>query len=1110
MAAAALVIGTVAEAAPGSRPPAPKPRAAAKADPNALAADFTSAAAEFHVPVDVLLAVSYQETLWDSHQGAPSSTGNYNVMGLTQVEPSDLTPATKAQKEESLASSGDGRKHPAPSAALLSELDTVDTAAPALHTLDTAAALLRQPTSALRSSMKQSVRGGAALLASYERKLNGSLPADPGQWYAAVAEYDQAPDTGTAAQFADRVYATITGGASRTTADGETMTLPATPSVTPAAAQTQPGALQAVLAPAAPPTPAPTRPATAHPAGTTAAGTTAASPSAPAASPSAPPSPSPSATQSAPPTPPAPPAPTPCPQVPAELSGACGFVAANPANYEAANRPTDGDAIRYIVIHDTDASTASAVSAFQDPSDGSSTHYVISASGAVTQLLPTQDAGVQAANATVNMHAIGIEHEGYLLKDGSWFSEQEYESSADLVQYLAKLYNIPLDRDHILGQDDVPYAFDTASAVSAQGVDPGTYWDWGHYLSLLGAPVSGDGDAVVGGTVTIAPPYGSSYEPTVTGCSGSGSDCSPRPADFVYLRTGPSDSAALIGDPVLSAHGLKSAGSDADDVSDKAGYGQTFVVAALSGNWTAIWYGGREAWFYNPGGAYAYANSNPAETLVTPVGDSPVQVYGRAYPQPSAYPASQARLAAAPAQQIGYGLLPYTIPAGQAYTSDGEVSGDYYASGSAYSPGDTTCAQAGEQCEIIDGGTQYYQIRYNHRIGYVLASQVQTITAAVPPTGTYMPVTPKRVLDTRAGSGGAHPLGAGDSLELPVTGVADVPATGGVTAVVVNVTVSSESSSGSLTVYPDGESRPKTPDLFFPAWRVVPDLVTVPVLDGKIDLYNAVGTVDAWVDMVGYYTSAGTGSRLVGFGPTRVLDTRYGQGVTRDPVGAGQHVSLQVAGIQGAPADVTAVVMNVTATDATRDTWVTVYPDSATDGGNDVPATSNLDLTPDRTVPNLVIVPVTDGKVDFYNAEGSVDLFADITGYFTSDPGGGVFHTLAPTRLLDTRNGTGSPADPVGPGGTISLQVAGNSGIPLKGVTAVVLNVTATGPTAASWITVYPDGSTGAQTSTLDVTPGLTVPNLVVVPVVDGSIDFSNARGDVNLVADVTGFFTAG
>ena len=1008
----------MAEAAPGAGGERP---AKAATSPTTLQGDFASAAAEFHVPESVLLAVSYQETLWESHQGQPSATGNYNVMGLTQVAPSDLLPGTAAE---------------------------VDTSAPALHTLDAAAALIRQPASSLRTDADQSVRGGAALLASYERKLNGkgALPTTPGRWYAAVAEYDRASDSATAQQFADRVYATIESGAARTTTDGQSVTLAAIPSLVPDTS--------GIASQAAPQT-----------------------------------------SQQA--------------ECPSSL--ACSFVWADQQNFDVANRPTDGDPIRYIVIHSTEGSAASAIRSFRTGDQGAA-HYVIGADGAVTQMVPTADTGIHADNKTLNMHSIGIEQEGFAMVDGSWFSEQEYESSADLVTYLAGRYSIPLDRAHILGSDDSPYALGTAAAVTTQHTDPGTYWDWAQYLDLLGAPLSGNGQAVVGGTITIAPPYGSSYQPPLTGCPDApGSPltvCEPRPADFVYLHTGPSGSAPLLKDALLDSVGMPSGTTVGTDVSDKADYGQTFVVAALAGDWTAIWYGGQKAWFYNPGGRYAFANSAPAQTLlVTPVGSSPIPVYGRAYPEASAYPASLKALAATAEQQItplpGYSILP-----GQAYTASAEVAGDYYSYGQVDAK-DTGCARAGDCVEVI-GDTEYYPIRYNHRIAFVMASDVQVIAAATPPTGTYVPFGPTRVLDTLTGTGAPEAaVGPGRTVGLQlVTGApGGLPATG-VTAVALDVTVSAPTAPGYVTAYPDGTTRPRTASLTFARNETVTDQVVAPVgADGQVDLYNFAGDVGLVADLTGYWTASGNGARFVAAGPTRVLDTRSGTGAPKAEVGPGGSVAVQVTGLPGGPATagVSAVVLNVTATGASADGYVAAYPD----GQPRPSAGAGLSLARNRTISDLLTVPVgADGKVDLYNSAGSVNLVADLDGWFTTTGTGSVFHTAGPVRVMDTRSRIGVRQGPIGPFTTVSLQVGAVAGVPLK-ATAVVLDVTAVSPTTSGLLTVYPDGTTEPAMADLNFGAGETVTNLVTVPVVDGRIDFSSAGGSVQVTADLLGYYAA-
>ncbi|WP_030778371.1 hypothetical protein, partial [Streptomyces sp. NRRL F-2664] len=80
----------------------------------------------------------------------------------------------------------------------------------------------------------------------------------------------------------------------------------------------------------------------------------------------------------------------------------------------------------------------------------------------------------------------------------------------------------------------------------------------------------------------------------------------------------------------------------------------------------------------------------------------------------------------------------------------------------------------------------------------------------------------------------------------------------------------------------------------------------------------------------------------------------------------------------------------------------------------------------------------------------------------------------------------------VGPGGVVTLQVAGVKGVPATGVTAVVMNVTAVHPTEAGHVTVYPNGQAAPGVSNLNFTPGQIVPNLVTVPVVNGKVDLRN------------------
>ena len=94
------------------------------------------------------------------------------------------------------------------------------------------------------------------------------------------------------------------------------------------------------------------------------------------------------------------------------------------------------------------------------------------------------------------------------------------------------------------------------------------------------------------------------------------------------------------------------------------------------------------------------------------------------------------------------------------------------------------------------------------------------------------------------------------------------------------------------------------------------------------------------------------------------------------------------------------------------------------------------------------------------------------------------YFPVAPARICDTRAmGTPTPcaSKTLAAGGTLKVQVTGNGGVP-AGATAVVANVTATGATAQSFLTAYPDGTTRPLASNLNFSAGQTVPNLVTVP----------------------------
>ncbi|MET9888021.1 PKD domain-containing protein [Streptomyces sp. NPDC006430] len=276
----------------------------------------------------------------------------------------------------------------------------------------------------------------------------------------------------------------------------------------------------------------------------------------------------------------------------------------------------------------------------------------------------------------------------------------------------------------------------------------------------------------------------------------------------------------------------------------------------------------------------------------------------------------------------------------------------------------------------------------------------------------------------------------------------------------------------------------------------------------KVGTYDVTVTVkDAahGVQAVNHLEFVTSGSEFTPHAPTRLLDTRAGLGAAQAKVAGRGSVALKVAGAAQVPAGVRAVVLNVTATNATGAGHIVAQPrkDGFEEG-------SNLNYAAGQTVSNQVIVPVgADGSVYLINGGwGSVDLIADVTGYFTASTAGG-YTTLDPFRAVDTREGTGTAKGQVPGYGTFGVDIAGRGGVP-KGATAVALNLTVTNPRAAGHLTAYPGGQAAPTTSSVNFTAGQTVANSVIVPIgPDGKITIRNGSWDrADVVADVVGYYS--
>ena len=274
--------------------------------------------------------------------------------------------------------------------------------------------------------------------------------------------------------------------------------------------------------------------------------------------------------------------------------------------------------------------------------------------------------------------------------------------------------------------------------------------------------------------------------------------------------------------------------------------------------------------------------------------------------------------------------------------------------------------------------------------------------------------------------------------------------------------------------------------------------------DGWLDVATA--NPNTGVEVLRNVTTEGAFHPLA---PARILDTRAGVGAPAARLGPGGTINLQVSGAGGVPRGATSVVMNVTVTEPTAGSYLTAWPASERR-----PLASNLNYVAGQTVPNLVTVRIgLEGKVSLYNLAGSTHIIADVAGWYGVDYGdaGSRYTPVTPARVLDTRTGVGALAGKLGPSGTLGLQVTGRGGVPASGVSAVVLNVTVTEPTAGSYMTAWPAGQARPLASNLNYLAGQTVPNLVVVKVgAGGVVNLYNLAGATHVIADVAGWFGAG
>ena len=363
----------------------------------------------------------------------------------------------------------------------------------------------------------------------------------------------------------------------------------------------------------------------------------------------------------------------------------------------------------------------------------------------------------------------------------------------------------------------------------------------------------------------------------------------------------------------------------------------------------------------------------------------------------------------------------------------------------------------------------------------------------------------QRVLDTR--NPGQSIVEAGGTRTIMLTGPIGVLFNASVTAAVVNVTVVGPAKPGYWTLWPTGQARPNASQLnvddyisTFGGALALPNLVTVPVVNGGVSVYSSDGG-NVVVDLVGYYTPSATATssgRLVTRpAPARIYDSRNGSVMI-----AGETRAISVPDSIGT----SAVVLSVTVIGLSEGYWQ-VFP-----SGEMQPDSSNLNsLAIGAISANQVIASVNqNGAIDVFSSGGG-HVIVDVVGSFTDSNAtastDGLFVPLdSPSRFLDTR-ATGRIA------GTGSVEVDVQTQLNHSNIAAVALNATMVDAFLPGYVSVTPAGSsptesTSRTTSTTNtIYSNQTVASHAIVPVSARGFDVFTEGGG-QLLADISGWYT--
>jgi alpha-tubulin suppressor-like RCC1 family protein len=373
-----------------------------------------------------------------------------------------------------------------------------------------------------------------------------------------------------------------------------------------------------------------------------------------------------------------------------------------------------------------------------------------------------------------------------------------------------------------------------------------------------------------------------------------------------------------------------------------------------------------------------------------------------------------------------------------------------------------------------------------------------------PPALRFISATaPCRVADTRnpAGPFGGPSItgGASRSFVIP-SSACGIPSTAA--AYALNVTVVPNGPLGYLTLYPTGLPLPVASTLNSLDGRVKANAAIVPAgTSGAVSVY-VTSTTDVILDITGYFVPSSNTAALAFFplSPCRVADSRSSSGPLGGPFLAARQTRPFpiLSSTCNVPSTALAYSLNFTAIPHGTLGYITTW---ATGGSQ--PPVSTLNAIGGQITANAAIVPSgTAGQIDVFTTDDT-DLVIDINGYFAPAGAGGLsLYSLAPCRVLDTRNPLGSPPF----SGTQDASVVGSLCGVNPSAEAYVLSATVVPPGLLGYISLWPQGQPQPVVSTLNALDGAITSNMAIVPTTNGLVS-EFASQPTQLILDISGYF---